>query len=129
MPMSEGSMWVWLSVALGGSIGAVARFGVGMVVQSSHFPFATLFVNAVGSFVFGVLIQSLDSNTEMAIARSFMIVGFCGSFTTFSTFSFETVHLLKSGNWQAGIANLGLSILLCFSTLILGIWIGKKFVS
>lgn len=78
----------------GGAIGAVARYAVGQWVDHERFPFATLTVNVVGSFVLGaVTFAGLDGNLML-----FVGLGACGSFTTYSSFSVETVQLWDSGD-------------------------------
>lgn len=81
-------------VGTGGAIGATLRYGVGLWVNDDRFPFATLLVNVVGSFVLGLVAFAGMSN-EIAL---FVGVGACGSFTTYSSFSFETVRLWETGD-------------------------------
>ena len=90
-------------VAVAGALGALTRFGVGNAVGVRAFPWATLGINVVGSFLLGVLLQAaprrLDDDVRVALG-----VGFLGAFTTFSTFSYETVAMLRDG--RAGVAAL-----------------------
>lgn len=88
-------------VGLGGAIGAVLRYGVGRFVADHEFPLATLVVNAIGSFVLGLL--AFGGAGEAAVLA--IGTGFCGSFTTFSSFSFETVRLWEDGQRRSAIAN------------------------
>lgn len=78
----------------GGAIGAVLRYAVGQWLAHERFPFATLVVNVVGSFVLGLVTFAGSSNEVML----FVGVGMCGSFTTYSSFSFETVRLWETGD-------------------------------
>src|SRR5207237_10691651 len=86
-------------VALGGSIGAVARYGLAGLVQqftTPYFPFSTFVVNMVGCFVFGILAGVAEHRFALGPqARAFLLIGVLGGFTTFSSFSFETFQLLR----------------------------------
>lgn len=113
-----------LWVALGGALGAVSRAWVSHVL-SSDFPWATLVVNVVGSFIIGI-VMSLESSGHafQATARSLVAVGFCGAFTTFSTFSFQTLSLMNQGKLLHALLNIGLSLFLT----ILAVWLGMRLV-
>ncbi len=118
-----------LLVAGGGSLGALARFAVGETVQAlwaPRFPFATLGINAAGSFVIGVL-YVLIAERELLHPdwRSAAMVGFLGAFTTFSTFSLETVTLLESGRALDALAYVAGSVLLCVGGAWGGIWLAR----
>jgi CrcB protein len=88
-----------LLVALGGSIGAVARYGLAGLVQrftTPYFPFGTFVVNVLGCFVFGVLAGIAEHRFALGSeARAFLLIGVLGGFTTFSTFSYETFQLFR----------------------------------
>jgi CrcB protein len=91
-----------LLVALGGAIGAVARFGVSGLVESwttASFPWGTLVVNALGSLALGFFLGVVQTASVQPRMRAFVAVGVLGAFTTFSTFSFETVALIQEGQW------------------------------
>ncbi|MBY0493913.1 MAG: CrcB family protein [Cyanobacteria bacterium] len=93
----------WLSVALGGAIGSVARHAVNGVVlhfwPTLQFPVATTLINVVGSLIFGIFAGLLSSGSDGLPLhwREFIFVGLLGGFTTFSTFAFETVTLSRNG--------------------------------
>jgi CrcB protein len=94
-----------LLVALGGSLGAIARYGMSTAVYrvtDPSFPWGTLAVNLAGSFFIGILAELFDAVLIPAGWRLMLAVGFLGAFTTFSTFSLETVSLLRDG--EAGLA-------------------------
>ena len=96
-----------ISLALGGMVGTLARYGLGRWVHSwagTAFPWGTLLINILGSFALGVLARVGESTTLSPEARGMLTVGFCGAFTTFSTFSYETVRLIQDG--EAGKAML-----------------------
>ena len=113
-----------LWVALGGSLGAVARYMLSAWVNhvsTSAFPWGTYLVNVVGSCLFGVLFVLVFANQpHREELRLLVLVGFMGAFTTFSTFSFETVRLLESGLWGMALSNMAASLLTC----VLGAWLG-----
>jgi len=96
------SMLNFLAVAIGGALGAVARYGTGIWISAKWvhaFPLHTFLINITGSFLLGLLntlfLDRLILNPEMRLA---LTVGFLGAFTTFSTFSHETIMLIKDGN-------------------------------
>ena len=105
-----------LLVALGGASGAVLRYGVSGVVYQrwgAAFPVGTLAVNVIGCFAIGVLMGSLD--TRWAVTpdtRLFLGVGLLGAFTTFSTFGYETLELMRAGSVGLAALNAGASVVL-----------------
>jgi CrcB protein len=116
--------WFW--VALGGALGSMARFGLTTAVAAftgPQFPWGTLLINILGSFVigwFGALTGSRGTVVVPLDMRIFVMVGICGGFTTFSAFSLQTLELLQSGEFLwAGAYILG-SVALC----LLGAWVG-----
>ena len=113
-----------LAVALGGAAGALARHGVSNAVAAAfgtRFPLGTLVVNVAGSFamgwLFALFIGRVDLPPEL---RLLLTTGLLGAFTTFSTFSVETLVLLQSGRWLAAAANAALSVALCLGAAWLG---------
>ena len=116
----------YLWVALGGALGSVARYACsGLAVRwfGSGFPWGTLFVNVTGSFAIGVLAALLAADGRPLLgadARAFAMVGVLGGFTTFSSFSLETLNLVRSGAVGAAGANVALSVVLCLA----GAWLG-----
>ncbi|MGY4574028.1 fluoride efflux transporter CrcB [Bradyrhizobium pachyrhizi] len=115
------------AIAIGGSLGSVARYlvaiGAGRLV-GTEFPWGTLAINIVGSFLIGVFAEAfaLSWNASQAM-RVFLTVGICGGFTTFSTFSLDAIVLMQRGElWSAGTyiaASVALSILALFGGLLL----------
>jgi CrcB protein len=105
-------------IALGSALGGVGRYLVGGLVQrtaGAGFPAGTLVVNVTGSFLLGVFLRyGLETPTLTPEMRAFLTIGLCGGYTTFSTFSYETVALLEDGQWgRAGLyaaASLALSL-------------------
>ena len=111
-------------IAAGGAIGAVFRFLVSNGIHSfmgRGFPYGTLTVNVMGSFVMGLsyvmLIERLNVSPEW---RAFIVVGLLGAFTTFSTFSIETLVLIQNSELSKAMLNVLLSVVLC----LMGSWIG-----
>jgi fluoride exporter len=97
-----------LLVALGGAIGASSRYLLGMWIQTrvgSDFPWGTFVINVTGSFLIGIVLGLVNAGTFSAEARLFLAVGVLGGYTTFSTFSYETLELLADGNIQAFLFN------------------------
>lgn len=101
-------------IAVAGALGALARFGLAGWVQArtGAFPWGTLVVNVTGSFLLGLVFRTLESMAATAELRQAITIGFLGSFTTFSAFSFETVALAQTGAWGKAVAYAGGSILL-----------------
>jgi len=114
-----------LAIAGGGAVGAVARFLVSTGVYrllGRDFPWGTLAVNAIGSFVMGLLFVLLLERSLMAPEyRAAILVGFLGSFTTFSTFSLETLTLVEQGEASRAMLNVAISVMLCLVACWAGI--------
>ncbi len=90
-----------LYVALGGAIGAAARYLAGLWIVArlgAGFPWGTFFVNVTGSFLIGIILVLVEEGTLPAEARLFLAVGILGGYTTFSSFSYETLQLLNGGD-------------------------------
>lgn len=112
-----------LLVAAGGALGASARYGVSLALINSagRFPFATLTVNILGSFLLGLLFAYSQHTAISEGWRLFLAVGVLGAFTTFSTFSVEVVALLQQGELGKGLLHAGLNMILCIATVALAI--------
>lgn len=119
----------YLAVALGGAVGAVARYGLSGWVQhlsGSLFPLGTLAVNVLGSFIIGLLLQMTTGRFVWSLeTRLLLTTGFCGSLTTFSTFSYETLALLEDQQWLAAGGNTLLNVLVCLAATWLGLVAGR----
>ncbi len=120
----------YLYVALGGALGTVARFGVGDLVvrfsgiPSETFPWGTLIINVTGSFVIGFF-AALTSPVEGRMmvgsnGRQFFMTGICGGYTTFSSFSLQTLNLARGGEWLRAGGNVLGSVTLC----LMAVWLG-----
>ena len=115
-------------VAIGSGLGGVLRHLVPCWVGvSKGFPWATLTVNVVGSLLIGLLsgLLARHGGSSAESIRAFAVVGFCGGFTTFSTFSNETFRLIESSQWPSAVAYVSLSILAGLAAVFLGYWISK----
>jgi CrcB protein len=109
-------------IAVGSAVGGVGRYLLGGMVQRSFagtFPVGTLFVNLTGSFLLGLILRyAVDTPTVTPEVRALLTVGLCGGYTTFSTFSYESLALMEDGDWGRAAAyillSLGLSLLATF---------------
>ena len=110
-----------LLIALGGAVGSAARALAGYVLPAARLPWATIAVNILGSLLIGWLMaRLLPLNEENLRTHNFWVVGVCGGFTTFSTFSWQTIALMQKGEWGAATANVLLSVVLCLAATWLG---------
>ena len=119
----------WLAVAIGGALGAMARYGFsGWIFDStSHkFPYATLSVNVMGSLVMGVLfVLILEKGALPPEMRSLLMIGFLGAFTTFSTFSLDALGLWQNGHlFLALVYALG-TVVLCLAAITVAVWLTR----
>lgn len=113
-----------LAIFLGGGLGSLSRYGLGkwIGIGATGFPFGTLAANLLAclilGFLGGIVMHKANFNPHLKLG---IATGFCGGFSTFSTFSFETVGLFDHGKVGLGLLYIGLSIVLC----LLGIWLGQ----
>ena len=126
-------MIAYLWVAIGGALGSVGRFWLSGLVDSRFgetFPWGTLVINVTGSFVIGVIGAiavpegRLDSQSR-AFATQFLMIGICGGYTTFSSFSWQTLRLLQDREWLYAGGNVLLSVILCMIAVWLGYALGS----
>jgi CrcB protein len=117
-------MFFW--VALGGALGSVGRFALSYVV-SSHFgetfPWGTLIINVTGSFAIGFFGTLTDSDGALLVSsefRNFFMIGICGGYTTFSSFSLQTLRLVQDGQWFSAGGNVIGSNVGC----LVAVWLG-----
>lgn len=116
----------YLSVGLGGAIGSVFRFWLDGIVSNRFgktFPFGILTINITGSLLIGFFFAVLGPEAPRIVPRwvySFCAVGICGGFTTFSSFSLNTLNLAREGQWLYAGANVVLSVVFC----LIAVWLG-----
>jgi len=114
---------IYLLIALGGAVGSVFRYVVGGAVQrasASGFPLGTMFVNVSGCFLIGILVRQFLNMQLSPELRALLIVGFCGGFTTFSTFSAETLGLIEGAEYGRAAGYVVLSVTLCLAATLAG---------
>ncbi len=122
-------MAVWIAIFLGGGLGAVARYGVGRMAilwLPDNFPYGTLGANVLSAVILGIVIAETERRGMTGIEITFLTIGFCGGFSTFSTFSFETMALLAQGKFWVAALNVAVSIIVCVGILY---FLSKRFIS
>ena len=125
-------MYNYLMVSLGAALGGGMRYWLSNFTYKfvpTTFPYGTLVVNVVGSFILGLVMIYFDQREMITPGiRLFLAVGFCGGFTTFSSFSLETFNLLRDSQIALGLLNIALNVLVClvgvFLAYLVSKWIG-----
>jgi CrcB protein len=118
---------LYLVVALGGALGTISRYFVSGVVANAFgetFPWGTLIINVTGSFIIGFFFTLSAPDGRLFVSgstRQFVMTGFCGGFTTFSSFSLQTMNLIRDGEWFAAGGNVLGSVTLC----MIFVWLGS----
>jgi fluoride exporter len=119
----------YLLVALGGALGSVGRYSVGVLAPrllGSAFPYGTLVVNVVGSFLISLVMGvALHSTSVPVNVRLFLTTGVIGGFTTYSTFNYETLVLLQQKLWLTAGLNLAGTLFGCLVAGVLGLWLAR----
>jgi CrcB protein len=130
-------MLAYLWVAIGGALGSVGRYWLSGLLAARFgetFPWGTLVINVTGSFVIGIFAAlaipegRMDSQSRM-FATQFLMIGVCGGYTTFSSFSLQTLNLLREREWLYAGGNVILSVILCMIAVWLGYLLGSTFTS
>ena len=117
---------LYLLVGLGGALGSMARFGLSGLVASQIgeiFPWGTLVINATGSFIIGFFATLTGPDGRVFAStesRQFVMTGLCGGYTTFSSFSLQTLNLTREGEWLRAGGNIAGSIVTC----LVAVWLG-----
>lgn len=119
-------MLAYFLIAIGSALGGMARYfftGVITTLTGGTFPYGTIFVNITGALAIGFIATITGPDGRLLVgtpARQFMMVGICGGYTTFSSFSLETFYLMQAGEWTAAAANAICSVLICLGAVWLG---------
>lgn len=110
-----------LCVGAGGFIGAVLRYGAGFLVPAAEFPLSTFLVNLLGAVLIGAVVEAAEAGCVFSPNTVlFLKTGLCGGFTTFSTFSLETLNLLESGQVALGAGYAAASVACCVAGVVAG---------
>ena len=118
----------YLAVALGGALGSMGRYWltVSLVRYPPHWlPLGTVSVNVIGSLIIGLLWAYLQQRNESEFIRLFVAVGILGGFTTFSTFSLETVYFISENEWWRALVNIIMNVVSCLVAAAAGLGIGR----
>lgn len=124
-------MLTYLWIAIGSALGGVARYACSRAVALRYgetFPWGTLLVNVTGSFVIGVIAAVVGPDSRYVVSpnlRSFLMVGICGGYTTFSSFSLQTLELIRNRDFGEAIGNVLLSVAACMAAVALGYIVGS----
>ena len=121
---------ILLYIAVGSAAGGVLRYLLGGVIQRATggtFPVGTLLINISGSFLLGLIYRySADSAAISAEMRAMLTIGLCGGYTTFSSFSYESIRLIEDGQFSRALLYVLLSVVLCLAGTALGIVAGRE---
>jgi CrcB protein len=118
-----------LMIGLGGALGAISRYGLSQLAINlfgKGFPFGTLIANFVGSLLIGLLFSLIEAHSLIPQVRIALGIGFLGAFTTFSTFSLDTVLMIQAGDIQKALLNILFNLGLSLMAVFIGLWLGSK---
>ena len=122
-------MKLYAAIMIGGAIGSALRYGISTWIAqaiNSMFPWGTLAVNVIGSFLLGLIMQAgLDTTLLSPTARAVLGTGVMGGFTTYSTFNYETLQYLQEGAWAMAGLNVATTLLVCLAAGALGVAVAR----
>lgn len=119
-------MTSYLWIGIGSALGGMARYWCSGVIGEhvgETFPWGTLIVNVLGSFIIGFVATISGPDGRLMVpstARQFVMIGLCGGFTTFSSFSLQTLSLIRESEWLAAVGNIAMSVILCLLAVVTG---------
>lgn len=116
---------LWLAVAGGGALGSLARFATALAVSAwvgTGFPWGTFTANVLGCFTMGLLAAILAGHSDSALLRAFLLTGFLGGYTTFSSFAIETLELARHGQAWLAVANVICTVM----ATLTAVWLGYR---
>jgi CrcB protein len=130
MVMEQNKFLTLMLIGVFGGAGCISRYLISSGLNAwlgKAFPYGTLAVNMIGSFIIGIIFEvALRGSVISPTLRLALTTGFLGGLTTFSTFSFETVELFLNGNYLTGVLNTLISLVVCFLSTYLGIWLVRQ---
>ncbi|MEM6725841.1 MAG: fluoride efflux transporter CrcB, partial [Bacteroidota bacterium] len=117
----------WLGIFLGGGLGSLVRYAIykAFEVEGRNFPVGTVVANFLSCLVLGFLVAWFARHTASTSVRLFFMVGFCGGFSTFSTFTNESFQLFEKGAYGLALLNIGGSVLICLFAIYLGLLLAR----
>lgn len=124
-------MLTYLWIAIGSALGGMSRYAVSRAVALRYgetFPWGTLLVNITGSFVIGLIAAIIGPDSRVVVSpnvRNFLLVGICGGYTTFSSFSFQTLELIRNRDFAEAGGNVLLSVAACLAAVAIGFIAGS----
>ncbi len=114
----------FLLVFLGGGLGSISRYGIGLIFNErikQSFPWATFSINIIACFILGILTAWIATKSNDSQMRLLIGIGFCGGFSTFSTFSAESIALLQRGEWLNTILYIAATVIFCMLAFAAGL--------
>lgn len=120
-------MWTWVSIFIGGGLGSLCRYGIGRMIPAEGFPLGTLTANFLACLILGFL-MGIEARKGFSNNYSLLLItGFCGGFSTFSTFSGETFKLLEQSQYGTALSYILSSVVICLLSIALGYFLSRLF--